>query len=344
MTKVPERSMDLLSRVRAIDGLTGKWAVHPCGRTLSGGGCFHAAMLYQSDVYFCKSIEWFVEREVILFTLLALVVVVAAIILYGRQRWKSGTRKMRERLEATRAPIEPRLFNRRELEGLPAPVRCFFRAVMKEGQPLVAAVSVEHVGSIDMGKRAAKWKAFISSQRVITHRPGFDWDGRIAMMPGIAVHVHDAYVGGEGILHAAVAGLATVAKICGKGEVGQGELMRFFAEAAWYPTALLPSQGVQWSGVDERSARATLKDGELTVTLLFRFNDDDLIDTVQAEKRGRMVRDAIVPTPWRGRFWNYAIRDGMCVPLEGEVSWLLPEGERPYWHGRITRVTYEFAR
>lgn len=40
------------------------------------------------------------------------------------------------------------------------------------------------------------------------------------------------------------------------GEVAQGELMRFFAEAAWYPTALLPSQGVRWQAVDDTSARA----------------------------------------------------------------------------------------
>ena len=40
--------------------------------------------------------------------------------------------------------------------------------------------------------------------------------------------------------------------------MAEGELMRFLAEAAWYPTALLPSQGVRWQGADERSAFATL--------------------------------------------------------------------------------------
>ena len=43
------------------------------------------------------------------------------------------------------------------------------------------------------------------------------------------------------------------------GEVAQGELMRFFAEAAWYPTALLPSQGVRWQAVDDTSAAILLK-------------------------------------------------------------------------------------
>jgi hypothetical protein len=34
----------------------------------------------------------------------------------------------------------------------------------------------------------------------------------------------------------------------------------------------------------------------------------------------------------------------MRVPLEGWGAWLLPEGAKTYWRGRITRVSYEFAR
>jgi hypothetical protein len=33
--------------------------------------------------------------------------------------------------------------------------------------------------------------------------------------------------------------LFTVADLHGPGDIAQGELMRFFAETAWYPTALL---------------------------------------------------------------------------------------------------------
>jgi len=283
-------------------------------------------------------------RKVMLLVIPGLVVVVAAVILYGEFRWKSGTRELRDRLEAARLPIEPKVFNRGELESLPAPVQRYFRAVLEDGQPIVAAVSVEHTGTFNMGEAAEQWKPFTSTQRVVTRRPGFDWDGRVAMMPGLPVRVHDAYVAGEGILHAAVLGLVPVVNLRGTGEVAQGELMRFFAEAAWYPTALLPSQGVLWDAVDDHSARATLKDGDLTLALLFRFNKDGLIDTVRAEARGRTLGGTVVPTPWHGRVWNYAIRDGMRVPLDGEVAWLLPEGAKPYWRGRITKLSYEFAQ
>jgi hypothetical protein len=282
-------------------------------------------------------------RKTVLLVVIVLVVVVAAI-LYGDFLWKSGTRELRDQLEAARLPIEPKVFDRRELEREPAPVQRYFRAVLADGQPIVAAVTLSHTGTFNMGESAERWKPFTSSQSVVTRRPGFDWDGRIAMIPGLPVYVHDAYIAGEGILHAAVLGLVSMVDLRGGDEVAKGELMRFFAEAAWYPTALLPSQGVRWDAVDDHSARATLKDGDITVTLLFRFNEEGLIDTMRAEARGRTVGGTIVSTPWHGRFWNYAIRDGIRVPLEGEVSWLLPEGAKPYWRGRITQLSYRFAQ
>jgi hypothetical protein len=66
------------------------------------------------------------------------------------------------------------------------------------------------------------------------------------------VRVHDAYVGGEGILRAAVLGLFTVAELHGPGDIAQGELMRFFAEAAWYPTAcsqVRECDGTRWTTI-----------------------------------------------------------------------------------------------
>jgi hypothetical protein len=282
--------------------------------------------------------------KTVLLLVLALVILLVALRLYGSSRWDAGTRRLRERIEAARIPIEPGTDQVAELAGLPAPVQRYFRTALTEGQPMVAAVRLEHAGTFNMSATAEQWKPFTSSQRVVTRRPGFDWDARVAMMPGLPVRVHDAYAAGEGVLHAAVLGLVTVADLRGTGEVAKGELMRFFAESAWYPTALLPSQGVRWEAVDDRSARATLKDGDLALTLLFRFNGDGLIDTVRAESRGRTVGNKVIPTPWEGRFWDYEVHDGMRVPMEGEVSWLLPEGPKPYWRGRITRISYEFAR
>lgn len=280
----------------------------------------------------------------VLVAVVVIIAVVAGAVLYGALRWDVGTRDMRARLEEHSVRTTGQTVDFSELDGLPAPVQRYFRNVLKDGQPIAVAVTMEHTGTFNMSETSEQWKPFSSTQRVVTSRPGFDWDGRVSMMPGLTVRVHDAYIAGEGILHAAILGLVPVADLRGGDEIASGELMRFFAEAVWYPTALLPSQGVEWEEVDEDSARATLRDGDIAVTLVFHFDRDGLIDTVRAEARPRMVEGEQVATPWQGRFWNYETRDGVHVPLDGEVAWQLPEGDKPYWRGRFSKLTYEYAR
>jgi hypothetical protein len=280
----------------------------------------------------------------ILFVILGLAVLITVALVYGSSRWRSATNEMHAKLEAARLPIGVKTFDPNELIGLPAPVQKYFRTVLKAGQPMVAAVSVEHAGTFNMSETGEQWKPFTSTQRVIIQRPGFDWEARIAMMPGVAARVHDAYISGEGLLHASLFGLVSIVNLRGTPEIAQGELMRFFAEAAWYPTALLPSQGVRWEAVNDTSSKAMLEDGKITVALLVRFNEDGLIESGRAEARGRTVAGAVIPTPWEGRWSHYELRDGMLIPLEGEVAWMLPEGPKPYWRGRIINLNYEFAK
>jgi uncharacterized protein DUF6920 len=261
----------------------------------------------------------------------------------AHRRWDVETAKLVSSIDAARVRDTQGCYAARELDGLPAPVQRYFRTALKEGAPIVAGVVVEHSGTFNMSETGESWKPFVSRQRVVTRRPGFVWDGRIAMLPGLTAHVHDAYVNGEGILHASIAGLFTVADLRGTMDVAQGELMRFFAEAAWYPTALLPSRGVRWQAVDDRSARASLTDGALSLTLLFRFGEDGLLQSARAEARARSVGKSVVMTPWEGRYSNYQDRDGMRVPLTSEAAWLTPDGRKPYWRGTITSLRYELS-
>ncbi|MCM2326984.1 MAG: hypothetical protein NDI88_03765 [Lysobacter sp.] len=277
---------------------------------------------------------------------LVFAVAAAAIVmlnLHGARRWASRTRALVSRLEAARRVPATTSFDPAGLDALPDPVRRFFRAALTPGQPIVAAASVIHAGRFNLAEAGEKWAAFTSVQRVVASRPGFVWDARIAVLPGLPVRVHDAYVAGEGILHAALWGIGTLADLRGTPEVARGELMRWLAEAAWYPTALLPGQGVRWEPVDDRSARATVADGAIALTLLFRFRDDGLVESVRSEDRGRTVGGRVVPTAWEGRWSDYREQDGMRVPFTGEVAWLLPEGRHPYWRGTIAALSYEFA-
>jgi hypothetical protein len=281
--------------------------------------------------------------EVIVIVVFVVVFLLVVAIFYGSKCWQADTRELHARMNAASVPIETTSYDPHELDELPAPVQRYFRTVLKEGQPLVAAVGIEHTGSFNMGETGEQWKPFRSTQRVIVQRPGFAWDARIRMAPGMTVHVRDAYVAGEGVLTAKLFGLLTVMKQPSTSELAHGELLRFFAEAAWYPTALLPSQGVAWEAIDDRRASATFLDGPMSVKLMFQFDAQGLICSVRSEGRHREVGGELIATPWQGRFWGYEARDGMLVPLNGEVEWLLAEGAKPYWRGQIQRIQYEMS-
>lgn len=267
---------------------------------------------------------------------------------YGAKRWADTVRVLTGRLEAARIDDQTQLrlqarYDARELDGLPAPVQRYFRTVLTDGQPFITTATVAMVGNFNLSASGEQWKPFTSTQQVVTRRPGFLWDAQIAMLPGLPVRVVDSYIAGLGLLRAAMLGVFTVADIDGGDEIARGEFMRFFAEAAWYPTALLPSQGVRWQAVDERFANATLTDGSCTLTLLFRFNDAGLIDAFRAEARGAMVGKEMRMLPWEGKWSNYQMQDGMMVPRTGEVAWVRPEGRRPYFIGTVTALRYEFS-
>lgn len=262
---------------------------------------------------------------------------------YGAARWAEKTRTLMRRLEGARMPPTISRYDARELEGLPAPVQRYFRAVLKDGQPIITGVTVQHAGTFNVSADGERWMPFTSEQRVLTHRPGFVWNARMVIVPGIAVLVHDAYAAGVGTLHAAVLGLFSLTNQHGTGDIACGELMRYMLESVWYPTALLPSQGVRWAAVDEVSANATMVDGDISMTMLFTFDAAGLIEAVRAEARGALIGGKVVMMPWEGRMSNYQERDGMRVPLTGEAAWVPPGARKPYWRGTIVSMTYEFA-
>ena len=260
----------------------------------------------------------------------------------GGLLWERSAREVRANLEAHRMEPASAVVDFKNFDELPEPVQRYFRNVLTDGQRVVASARIVHRGQFNMSETGEKWRPFTSEQEVTAASPGFDWEARIRMAPGLSVLVRDAYVAGQGILKASLAGLFTVAEWPQTPELARGELMRFLAEAVWYPTALLAGPFVKWEEAGGSSAKATLVDGETAVSLAFYFGPDGLVERVRAESRPRTVGERTVDMPWEGRFRVWERHGGMLVPTEGVVAWITPEGPRPYWRGKTGRIEYAF--
>ena len=252
----------------------------------------------------------------------------------GAWRWNRATAHAVARLDPGRARTEA--FSVEQLEGLPTPVARYFRFALTPGQPLIRQARIAHAG--DFALRRGEWGPFTSVQHVSAHPPGFVWDASIRV-GGLPVRVRDSYRRGEGSMRAAIAALVPMVDQHGTPELAAGALARYLAEAPWFPTALLPSDILTWTAVDDDTARATLTDGEVSVSLDFHFGPSDEIVRVSGD-RYRDVDGRGVLTPFEGLHRRYERHGGMMIPTEGEVAWLLSEGRHAYWRGRVVDAAY----
>jgi hypothetical protein len=281
--------------------------------------------------------------KIIIFTLIAVTVIVG---LWGNARWAADTDARVRALEATTQPIQarPQRYTDAELTNLPPVVRRYFSKVLRPNQPMVRRLYLEQTGTFNRSFAGEQWEPFTARQRVSVNRPGFVWDASINMSPGITVRVVDAYVAGVGSLQPSVFGLFDLGGSHGTVDMARGELIRFFAEAVWYPTVLLPSQGVHWTPVDDQTAQATLTDGPLSVSLTFAFNAQGLVERISSLERSALIDGVMVRMPWEVQLSNYQVQNGMLVPLEAEVAWLPATGRVPYWRGKVEKFDYELPR
>jgi len=231
-------------------------------------------------------------------------------------------------------------FTARQLSGLPDPVARYLRFALTEGQPLIVQAQASQNGQFAM--RRGWWRPFTATQHFSTSPPGFTWTASIRMAPMLRVHVRDSYADGDAEMMARLGRVLTLVHERGSVELASSALVRFLSEAPWIPTALLPSRSLTWEPIDEHSARATLRDGVVHASVIFRFGPDGAIAGVSSN-RYRSVGHRQLLTPQQGRFGGYERIDGMMVPSSGEVAWILPDGEFPYWRAAVSSLVYTFA-
>lgn len=274
-----------------------------------------------------RTIPWIVPST--------LVAVLAVIV--GRRRFDHEIQRHLDELRSDANAPERRVFTEADIDGLPDPVRRYFESVLAEGQPYVRTVRLDQRGQFRLGGRDAQWRPLDATQHFSVRPPAFVWDAEIGVLPLLSVHVLDLYKRRQGFLRARLLSAIPVASAGPSPEMNAGELVRYLAEAVWFPTALLPASGVEWEAVDERSARATLEHDGVSASLVFHFNERGEVERVTTE-RYRQEDDSFVP--WTGRFSDYEVRNGLRIPTDATVEWNLSEEDLRYWRASIERIEH----
>jgi hypothetical protein len=266
--------------------------------------------------------------------------VITAVLAGRRVRRQASARRIEELQRPATVGRDQRV-QPDDIDELPDPVRRYLSSALPAEQPCVDAVRLEQDGELRLGDASSPWKSFTATQHITVDPPGFLWDASIRLAPLVSVGVRDLYRDGEGFARVSLFGLLPLDGVAPSPELNEAELLRYLAEAVWYPTALLPSEGVIWEPIDDSTAKATIERGDVSASLEFSFNEDDEVTRVYAEERHRRVDGGFEPTPWSGYWHDYQTRDGMRVPTAGEVVWHLPDGDLEAWRGRVTEISYD---
>jgi hypothetical protein len=213
--------------------------------------------------------------------------------------------------------------------------------VLHDGQPPIRLARLTQSGTLRAGPRSRRWMPFASTQEVAPAAASFEWDARVEVMPFIYLRVRDALHEGRGSGRVELLSMLSLGHERDTPELNAGALQRYLAEAVWYPTALLPSDQLAWSAIDERKALATLTSHGTSVSLEFHFNREGEVAAIYAPQRWMKSGRRYVQMPWEGHFFGYWECSGMLIPAAGEVGWHVDGKWQAVWKGRVTYASYE---
>ncbi len=223
-----------------------------------------------------------------------------------------------------------------QLVGLPGPVQRYFRHVLKPGQPYLQTVRLQHDGQFKTDLNG-DWMPITGEEYFRADTPNYIWVGTTAWFTA-----RDQYVAGRGSLTVRLLGMLPIQHGSGP-SFDQGELLRWLAETAWFPTSLLPSDKIVWSLVDDHSATITLTDHGQTVSCLMSFNENDELVRCEAQ-RCNDPKHLDTTETWVCRLFDYRDWHGLRLPTQGGAAWVIDGEEKPYAQFILRDLEYDQAR
>jgi hypothetical protein len=219
-----------------------------------------------------------------------------------------------------------------EVVALPREVRDLATRLGAADWASVSSVMLRQRGTM-RDRPEGREMRFRAVQTICLRRPEFAW--RASTGPFGCISVTDAFRDGEANLEVRALGFLRIAGVRGGAAAAKGEVMRYLAELAWAPDAILRNPSLVWTVADDRSLRVSAGQGEARGAVELRLDENGRIGHIRAEDRPRKEGSGFVERPWRGRFFDYREHRGRWLPFAGEVGWVLNGQTFVAWRGEM---------
>lgn len=247
-------------------------------------------------------------------------------VVVGFGSWRFANRADAAVAELANAPVErAAAIEPGALADLPAPVATWLERAGVVGRARTASVHLSQRGELQT-KPGGGWMSFRAEQWIRTGEPGFVWVARVAGPAGTHLSGIDRYLDGAGSMRIELLSVIPVVDESGP-RIDQSALVRFLAEAMWYPSAALAPY-IEWEAIDANSARATVRHRGVEARGVFRFNaGGDVIGFEARRYRDEALEDWIIEND-PGSFREL---DGVRIPARSSITWRADGGEPWTW-------------
>lgn len=226
-----------------------------------------------------------------------------------------------------------------DISGLPSVIQKWMHRSNIIGKPFYQTVYLKQKGEMRTSPDG-KWMSFNAEQWSNTTKPEFIWKTDVSVFPGIFMSGRDKYINGEGSMLIKLLSLITVVDSKGP-EINQGACLRYLGELVWFPHAVL-NKIYLWEEIDPVTAKITLKQGDISVSAIYKFTEDGDFFSFEASryydrKEGATLEDWLVIADQTG----YKDFEGIRIPAKLSVIWKLKEGDFNWLNLEITDVRYK---
>ena len=268
-----------------------------------------------------------------------LILIAMAVIWFGSRGFKKNVkRELKELYEFQGEAIE-RQITEKDIEHLPEAVKKWMRVsgVVGSIKPRVAVL--EEKGYMRMDPDKDKWIFASVKHHIGLENPSFVWTVRAELFPGIYIHGRDRYLDGSGALQMRLFNLIKVAEEEGVHKINQSSFQRYLLELPWYPHAAL-NPNMKWTQLEDSSARVVMTNRGISGEARFWFDEEGNVIKCSAKRYKETSGNAPL-YECIGVSKNMIEYNGIKIPGEVHVTWVLPRGDYTWFKVEVTKAEYK---